>query len=81
MGPELGLLDEMADIANRARYEPDSRVRHLVAWVKTHLCPDHDAPDARWNDRRVLIFTEYTDTKRYLVQQLPGGHRRFRSRQ
>ena len=70
MGPELGLLDEMADIANRARHEPDSRIRHLVAWVKTHLCPDLGAPDARWNDRRVLIFTEYTDTKRYLVQQL-----------
>ena len=73
MGPELGLLDEMADIANRARYEPDSRVRHLVAWVKTHLCPDLGAPDARWNDRRVLIFTEYTDTKRYLVQQLQAA--------
>ena len=73
MGPELGLLDEMADIANRARYGPDSRVRHLVAWVKVHLCPDLGAPDARWNDRRVLIFTEYTDTKRYLVQQLQAA--------
>ena len=73
MGPELGLLDEMAGIANHARYEPDSRVRHLVAWVKAHLCPDLGAPDARWNDRRVLIFTEYTDTKRYLVQQLQAA--------
>ena len=73
MGPELGLLDEMAGIANHARYEPDSRVRHLVAWVKAHLCPDLGAPDARWNDRRVLIFTEYTDTKRYSVQQLQAA--------
>jgi len=24
----------------------------------------------RWQDRRVLIFTEYEDTQRYLVQQL-----------
>ena len=73
MGPELALLDEMAGIANHARYEPDSRVRHLLAWVKAHLCPDLGAPDVRWNDRRVLIFTEYTDTKRYLVQQLQAA--------
>ena len=70
MGPELALLEEMAGIANPARYEPDSRVRHVIAWVKEHLCPDLGAPNARWNDRRVLIFTEYTDTKRYLVQLL-----------
>ena len=73
MGPELALLDEMAGIANQARYEPDSRVRHLLAWVKAHLCPDLGTPDARWNDRRVLLFTEYTDTKRYLVQQLQAA--------
>lgn len=24
----------------------------------------------RWNDRRIRIFTEYADTKRYLEQQL-----------
>ena len=70
MGPELALLAEMAGIGNQARYEPDSRVRHLIAWVKEHLCPDLGAPNARWNDRRVLIFTEYTDTKRYLAQLL-----------
>ncbi len=73
MGPELELLDEMARIANQARYETDSRVRHLIAWVKENLCPDLGTPGARWNDRRVLIFTEYTDTKRYLVQQLQAA--------
>ena len=73
MGPEFALLDEMAGIANQARYQPDSRVGHLLAWVKAHLCPDLGTPDARWNDRRVLIFTEYTDTKRYLVQQLQAA--------
>jgi len=70
MVPELQLLDEMAKIANQARYVTDSRVRHLISWVKENLCPDLGIPDAKWNDRRVLIFTEYTDTKRYLVQQL-----------
>ena len=70
MGPELDLLGQMAAIAKQARYEPDSRIRHLIAWVKKQMCPDLGTPGALWNDRRVLIFTEYTDTKRYLVQLL-----------
>jgi len=70
MAPELELITEMARIANEARYLPDSRIRHLMEWVKKNLCPDLGTPGAKWNKRRVLIFTEYTDTKRYLVQQL-----------
>ena len=31
-----------------------------------------------WNDTRVIIFTEYDDTKRYLQQQLRVGDRRHR---
>ena len=73
MGPELQLLDEMAHVANQARYETDSRVRHLIAWVRDNLCPSLGTAGANWNDRRVLIFTEYTDTKRYLVQELQSA--------
>jgi ERCC4-related helicase len=67
---EIELLDEMADIAGRHRFEPDVKVRRLIEWVKQNLCPDLGKPDARWSNRRVLIFTEYADTKRYLVEQL-----------
>src|SRR5262249_9129486 len=49
---------------NRGR--PDARVRKLVEWVKANLLTD----GTRWADRRVLIFTEYEDTLRYLRQQL-----------
>ena len=70
LGPELGILEEMATIAGSARYEADSRVKHLIAWLKDNCCPDLGQPGARWNNRRVLIFTEYTDTKRYLLDQL-----------
>ncbi len=70
MAPELALLEEMAAVAGRARYQRDSRMEHLAGWVKAHLCPDLGTPGARWNDRRVLIFTEYADTKRYLEEQL-----------
>jgi hypothetical protein len=73
---ELALLREMADIADAGRYQPDTRIRELLAWLREHLCAGIPAPGetavagARWTDRRVLIFTEYTDTKRYLLEQL-----------
>src|SRR5690606_28924645 len=62
--------DEMASIANKARYDVDARLKHLVGWIRQHLCPNLGQEGAAWLPRRVLIFTEYADTKRYLQQQL-----------
>lgn len=62
---ELKLLDEMTTIANTSRGLADARVVRLLAWIDKNL-----RPQGRWNSRRVLIFTEYADTKRYLEQQL-----------
>ncbi|MCC5624946.1 DISARM system SNF2-like helicase DrmD [Nostoc sp. CHAB 5715] len=67
---ELAILDEMADVANSSRYQPDPRIQQLVEWIRQNLCPDLGQPNAPWLERRVIIFTEYTDTKRYLQQQL-----------
>ncbi len=72
---ELELLDRMAEIAARSRYEPDVRLQHLVEWIRKHLCPDLGREGATWLPRRVLIFTEYADTKRYLQQQLEAAIR------
>ena len=74
-GPALGpeeraLLTEMAKVAEAARHLPDARVRRFFEWLRLHACPDLGSPDARWNDRRVLLFTEYADTKRYLMDQI-----------
>lgn len=80
----LALLDEMQGIANKARYRPDPRVLRLVDWLKTGrfaaeeaatpseppLCPELGTRGAAWTNRRVLIFTEYTDTRKYLQEQL-----------
>lgn len=63
---EVSLFEEMAAIADRGRGLPDARVKELAAWIRANLL---DA-SGRWNQRRVLIFTEYTETKRYLEQQL-----------
>lgn len=63
---ERALLDRMTQVADQARNLPDARVRRLVSWIREHCL----APDGSWNDRRVLLFTEFADTKRYLDQQL-----------
>lgn len=67
---ELELLEEMREIAEVARYQADGRISKLVEWIKENLCSELGKPGATWTNRRVLIFTEYTDTKRYLEQQL-----------
>ena len=67
---ELELLDAMEEITRKARHQPDARVRYLVSWIREHLCPELGRRGAAWNERRVLIFTEYVDTKRYLEEQL-----------
>ncbi len=79
LGPELALLDEMARIARAARYDADPRVRHLLDWIRRNQCPDLGKEGATWLPRRVLIFTEYADTKRYL-QQLLGDRIRASDR-
>ena len=73
---EKSLLDQMSKLAHSERGNPDARVRWLVDWIRKNMCPELPplgkiSPQTpSWNGRRVLIFTEYTDTKRYLEQQL-----------
>ena len=70
---ELELVDQMRDIAEAHRHTADPRVRKIVEWIDTHMCPivstRGDEPP-RWNDRRLLIFTEYEDTRRWLQRCL-----------
>lgn len=84
---EQALLDRMQEIADATRHLPDAKMRRLIDWIRTHLCPDlpkfgkrvSGAP-AQWNERRVLIFTENREgTKRYLrtvlEQAIEGSER------
>ena len=80
---ERDLLDRMQRIAEAARGRPDARTLRLVDWLREHLCPGlppfgeppgAGAPPARWNDRRVLIFTENREgTKRWLRKMLEAA--------
>jgi superfamily II DNA or RNA helicase len=78
---EVRLLDEMSCIAEEARALADARVRCLIDWIREHQCPGLPRPGKpsragqppQWNDTRVLVFTEYEDTLRYLRQQLEAA--------
>ncbi len=64
------LLEQMASIAGAHRHRPDPRINKLEAWLREHLCPGLGTADLQWQPTRLLIFTDYVDTKRYLERQL-----------
>ncbi len=64
---ERDLLDRMRRWADDARGRPDSKTRALLTWLREHL-----RPGGVWNDERVIIFTEYRDTQRWLGEILAG---------
>jgi superfamily II DNA or RNA helicase len=77
---EKRLLEEMGRVAERERGSPDAKVRKLVEWIRENMCPGTRLPGqsspesgASWTDLRVIIFTEYEDTKRYLLNMLRGA--------
>ena len=71
---EQNLLDQMQVIAEKNRHLPDAKTLELIAWIRENLCPglppfgeSQNIEPVKWNDRRVLIFTENRQgTKRYL---------------
>lgn len=68
------LLKALRATAERARKVPDAKVRALLGWMREHLCPAiglKDSSESReWTKRRVILFTEWGDTKRYLIDLL-----------
>ena len=70
---ELKLLDKMQRIAERARGLPDTKVQYLCKWIRNNMCSigPVDGQPTRWNNRRVLIFTENRQgTKKYLREMI-----------
>ena len=70
---ELARVDAMLAVADAHRHDPDPRVRRIVAWIDEAMCPGLASAAAaapRWNDRRVIVFTEYEDTRRWLQRCL-----------
>lgn len=74
-GKEQELLEKLKDYARSAAARADSKAQCLIEWLKSELLPN-----GKWGDRRVLIFTEYRATQKWLHgllahQGLAGGER------
>jgi superfamily II DNA or RNA helicase len=70
---EQALITEMTELAESARLLPDARINKLTQWIRANICSEMGSEGAKWNNTRVIIFTEYDDTKRYIHQQLKGA--------
>lgn len=64
LAAELAAVDEMLVLADAAKARPDARIRWLIAWIETNLIAG-----GKWTSRRLIIFTEYEDTRRYIERQ------------
>ena len=62
---ERTLLKEMTAWAEEATNRGDSKLATLLAWLEAIV-----KPDGRWNNERVILFTEYRATQKWLYQQL-----------
>jgi superfamily II DNA or RNA helicase len=73
------LLAGLQRWAERARARPDAKAERLVKALERWCRPHKRGRDRAWNDERVIVFTEYRDTQRWLFQILTerglGGDR------
>jgi ERCC4-related helicase len=62
---ETQTLNDLAGWAERAAAQLDSKADKLVKWLE-----DTVRPNGHWNQERVIIFTEYRDTQKWLHDHL-----------
>lgn len=58
---EADLLSELIRYAENASGRPDSKAAALIRWLSNTL-----RPNGKWNDERVILFTEYRTTQKWL---------------
>ena len=60
----------MVQLSEEYRSAPDAKVLALIQWIRQHQCAAVEIGGAKkkvdWSGQRVIIFTEYGHTKRYL---------------
>jgi len=84
----LGLLKEMRELTQEWQDSPDAKILGLLSWIRENQCPaagldSNEAASKAWTGTRVIVFTEFMDTKKYIEHQLQralahteDGHRR-----
>ena len=71
---EEALLARMLAWAEKEEHRPDAKAKVLLDWLN-RTC----RPNGAWNDERVIVFTEYRDTQRWLQDLLVRHGVRSRS--
>ncbi len=64
---EQALLSKMQQWAEQASRRPDAKAQTLLDWIDTHI-----RPNGEWSEQRVIIFTEYRTTQKWLFDLLGG---------
>jgi ERCC4-related helicase len=72
---ELQILNEMKAWAQTASAAGDSKLRAFISWIKEIV-----RPNSTWTNERVIVFTEYRATQKWLqtflaTEGLAGGDR------
>ena len=62
---EVALLKQMRQWAEKASGQLDSKAKCLIDWLNTHI-----RPNKKWTQERVIIFTEYRATQKWLMEIL-----------
>lgn len=62
---EDAILKRLEEYAARATAQGDSKLSELMRWLDATL-----KPEGRWGDTRVIVFTEYRATQRWLMEKL-----------
>ncbi|MBN8924967.1 MAG: helicase [Rhodanobacter sp. 68-29] len=65
---QRAMLDDLRAWAQRARNQIDSKAKAILDWLTANLKTNGD-----WNDRRVILFTEYRTTHQWM-QQILASH-------
>jgi len=62
---ERKLLRQLSEFAAKSSQRPDSKAQKLIDWLDHNL-----KPKGSWNTERVIIFTEYRATQKWLYDLL-----------
>lgn len=65
-GEQEALVSRMLKWARANRGRPDAKTARLIDWLNDVCRPIGDDGDRHWTDERVIVFTEYRDTQRFL---------------
>ncbi|WP_221983886.1 DISARM system SNF2-like helicase DrmD [Rhizobium laguerreae] len=62
-------VEAMLKITSEHRDRPDQRIEKLLDWIESEMLDGKNV----WQNRRLILFTEWDDTRRWVVERLEEG--------